>query len=138
RGAEAGRDGGEVDGGDVARRARWIHANIVRGVVRWRLSRLRWETSGFASPSRDGFALGSSDCLVYDFGVRRRGLTGRGVALDTGRSAPRGLVGWWVVSTRVIRPEIQALWVLAVVLVVVCHIWPVALPGGFVGVDVFF
>ena len=37
-----------------------------------------------------------------------------------------------------IRPEIQALRALAVVLVVVYHLWPSALPGGFVGVDVFF
>jgi peptidoglycan/LPS O-acetylase OafA/YrhL len=37
-----------------------------------------------------------------------------------------------------IRPEIQALRALAVATVVVCHFWPSALPGGFVGVDVFF
>jgi peptidoglycan/LPS O-acetylase OafA/YrhL len=37
-----------------------------------------------------------------------------------------------------IRPEIQALRALAVALVVVCHSWPHALPGGFIGVDVFF
>ena len=37
-----------------------------------------------------------------------------------------------------IRPEIQALRALAVALVVVFHLWPSALPGGFVGVDVFF
>jgi peptidoglycan/LPS O-acetylase OafA/YrhL len=36
------------------------------------------------------------------------------------------------------RPEIQALRALAVALVVVYHLWPAALPGGFVGVDVFF
>jgi peptidoglycan/LPS O-acetylase OafA/YrhL len=36
------------------------------------------------------------------------------------------------------RPEIQALRGIAVSLVVVCHLWPSALPGGFVGVDVFF
>jgi peptidoglycan/LPS O-acetylase OafA/YrhL len=42
------------------------------------------------------------------------------------------------VSTRAIRPEIQALRALAVALVVVCHTWPGALPGGFIGVDVFF
>ncbi len=36
------------------------------------------------------------------------------------------------------RPEIQALRGIAVLLVVVFHLWPAALPGGFVGVDVFF
>ena len=36
------------------------------------------------------------------------------------------------------RPEIQALRALAVVLVVVFHLWPTRLTGGFVGVDVFF
>jgi peptidoglycan/LPS O-acetylase OafA/YrhL len=36
------------------------------------------------------------------------------------------------------RPEIQALRALAVTLVVVYHLWPAALPGGFIGVDVFF
>ena len=37
-----------------------------------------------------------------------------------------------------VRPEIQALRAIAVGVVVVCHFWPSALPGGFVGVDVFF
>ena len=36
------------------------------------------------------------------------------------------------------RSEIQALRGIAVALVVVAHLWPSALPGGFVGVDVFF
>src|SRR5215208_7451207 len=36
------------------------------------------------------------------------------------------------------RPEIQALRAIAVVLVLVFHAWPSLLPGGFVGVDVFF
>lgn len=36
------------------------------------------------------------------------------------------------------RPEIQGLRGIAVALVVVFHIWPQALPGGYVGVDVFF
>src|SRR3954454_14342464 len=36
------------------------------------------------------------------------------------------------------RPEIQALRAVAVALVVAHHLWPEALPGGFVGVDVFF
>ena len=36
------------------------------------------------------------------------------------------------------RAEIQALRAVAVALVVVYHLWPGALPGGFVGVDVFF
>ena len=37
-----------------------------------------------------------------------------------------------------LRLEIQALRALAVALVVVYHLWPAALPAGFVGVDVFF
>ncbi|GAB3037021.1 acyltransferase [Nocardioides flavus (ex Wang et al. 2016)] len=36
------------------------------------------------------------------------------------------------------RPDIQALRALAVTLVVVYHFWPDMLPGGFIGVDVFF
>ncbi|WP_158292666.1 acyltransferase family protein [Serinibacter arcticus] len=36
------------------------------------------------------------------------------------------------------RPDIQGLRALAVGLVVVYHVWPGVLPGGFVGVDVFF
>lgn len=36
------------------------------------------------------------------------------------------------------RPEIQALRALAVLTVVLYHVWPEAMPGGFVGVDVFF
>ncbi|MCU1578310.1 MAG: acyltransferase [Rhodoglobus sp.] len=36
------------------------------------------------------------------------------------------------------RPEIQALRAVAVTLVVVFHVWPDALPGGYIGVDVFF
>jgi hypothetical protein len=37
-----------------------------------------------------------------------------------------------------IRAEIQALRALAVALVVAYHLWPAAVPAGFVGVDVFF
>lgn len=36
------------------------------------------------------------------------------------------------------RKDIQALRALAVGLVVLNHLWPVRLPGGYVGVDVFF
>ena len=36
------------------------------------------------------------------------------------------------------RPDIQALRALAVTLVVTYHFWPGRVPGGFVGVDVFF
>src|SRR3954452_19283668 len=41
------------------------------------------------------------------------------------------------VATRV-RPEIQSLRAVAVALVLTYHFWPRLLPGGFVGVDVFF
>ncbi len=37
-----------------------------------------------------------------------------------------------------VRPEIQALRALAVLTVVAYHVWPEIMPGGFVGVDVFF
>jgi peptidoglycan/LPS O-acetylase OafA/YrhL len=37
-----------------------------------------------------------------------------------------------------LRPEIQALRGIAVAIVVIGHLWPAALPGGFTGVDVFF
>ncbi|WP_407352680.1 acyltransferase family protein [Luteimonas sp. R10] len=36
------------------------------------------------------------------------------------------------------RPEIQGLRAIAVLIVLVYHIWPQLLPGGYVGVDVFF
>ncbi len=36
------------------------------------------------------------------------------------------------------RAEIQALRAVAVSLVLVYHLWPAAVPGGYVGVDVFF
>jgi peptidoglycan/LPS O-acetylase OafA/YrhL len=36
------------------------------------------------------------------------------------------------------RPEVQALRALAVGIVVLFHLWPNRLTGGFVGVDVFF
>ncbi|MGQ0464246.1 MAG: acyltransferase family protein [Sporichthyaceae bacterium] len=39
---------------------------------------------------------------------------------------------------RELRADIQALRALAVSLVVVYHLWPQALPGGYIGVDVFF
>ncbi|KQW06678.1 hypothetical protein ASC66_09500 [Leifsonia sp. Root4] len=43
-------------------------------------------------------------------------------------------------SRRVVnlRPEIQALRAVAVIIVVIYHLWPKNLSGGFVGVDVFF
>ena len=41
-------------------------------------------------------------------------------------------------SARPVRPEIQALRAGAALLVVLYHLWPGRLPGGFMGVDVFF
>jgi peptidoglycan/LPS O-acetylase OafA/YrhL len=54
------------------------------------------------------------------------------VAEGDGGARPQGAAGprW--------RPEIQALRALAVALVIAAHIWPGLVPGGYVGVDVFF
>ncbi|MGY2084936.1 acyltransferase family protein [Blastococcus sp. SYSU DS0539] len=41
-------------------------------------------------------------------------------------------------GARTFLPEVQALRALAVMLVVVYHLWPTRLTGGYVGVDVFF
>lgn len=41
-------------------------------------------------------------------------------------------------KARVFRTDIQALRAVAIGLVVLNHLWPVRLPGGYVGVDVFF
>ena len=54
-----------------------------------------------------------------------------------GRAACRG-DGHGMPEARSLRPEIQGLRALAVALVVVHHLWTGLLPGGFVGVDVFF
>ncbi|NLP83911.1 acyltransferase [Microbacterium sp. CFH 90308] len=54
--------------------------------------------------------------------------------LDVDAVAPAGSGA----SPRDVRLEIQALRALAVLGVVLFHLWPSALPGGFVGVDVFF
>lgn len=41
-------------------------------------------------------------------------------------------------APRTLRLDIQALRAFAVIAVVIYHVWPTALPGGFIGVDVFF
>lgn len=41
-------------------------------------------------------------------------------------------------TKRALRPDIQALRAIAVLLVVLNHLWPTRLPGGYIGVDVFF
>lgn len=41
-------------------------------------------------------------------------------------------------KNKIILPEIQGLRAIAVISVVLFHIWPSLLPGGYVGVDVFF
>ena len=42
------------------------------------------------------------------------------------------------VAPSAVRPEIQGLRAAAVMLVVIFHLWPSRLPGGYAGVDVFF
>jgi peptidoglycan/LPS O-acetylase OafA/YrhL len=49
---------------------------------------------------------------------------------DAGHATPR--------PRSALRAEIQALRAVAVGLVLVYHLWPTAVPGGFIGVDVFF
>jgi peptidoglycan/LPS O-acetylase OafA/YrhL len=55
---------------------------------------------------------------------------GRPAEADAGRATPR--------PRSALRAEIQALRAVAVALVLVYHLWPAAVRGGFVGVDVFF
>lgn len=54
----------------------------------------------------------------------------------TGAGGPLG--DQRVLRTSVIRPDIQTIRALAVALVVLNHLWPGDLPGGYLGVDVFF
>ena len=54
------------------------------------------------------------------------------------RSAPERLSEPLVSPPKGFRADIQALRAVAVAIVVVFHIWPEILPGGYVGVDVFF
>lgn len=58
---------------------------------------------------------------------------GRGVPTNMGVAPPAP-----VATRSEVRPEIQMLRALAVALVVIFHLWPQRLPGGFIGVDVFF
>ena len=41
-------------------------------------------------------------------------------------------------SSRGFRPDIQAMRAIAVLAVLLYHLWPARLPGGFIGVDIFF
>jgi peptidoglycan/LPS O-acetylase OafA/YrhL len=50
----------------------------------------------------------------------------------------RSAIGNKYLSTSQFRPEIQGLRAIAVCLVAVFHVWPSLIPGGYVGVDVFF
>ncbi|KQY60182.1 hypothetical protein ASD11_11960 [Aeromicrobium sp. Root495] len=56
-------------------------------------------------------------------------------ALEADSSAPRSSTP---PAARVMRADIQGIRALAVGAVVIYHFWPDALPGGFIGVDVFF
>ena len=51
---------------------------------------------------------------------------------------PAALAGRATSSGKRWRPEIQALRAIAVSLVIASHLWPDLVPGGYVGVDVFF
>src|SRR3954454_22852019 len=66
---------------------------------------------------------------------RRSSLRLRARRRSRDRSAPREATAG---PREPVRPEIQALRAAAVLLVAVHHLWPTALTGGFVGVDVFF
>jgi peptidoglycan/LPS O-acetylase OafA/YrhL len=56
-------------------------------------------------------------------------------ALDARRPAAESATA---VSKKVFRTDVQALRAVAVSAVVIYHLWPERLPGGFVGVDIFF
>ena len=58
--------------------------------------------------------------------------------IERAGGVPGGLAAPAAGPARHILPEIQALRALAVMLVVVFHLWPDRLTGGYVGVDVFF
>ncbi|MEO0024040.1 MAG: hypothetical protein RL196_481 [Actinomycetota bacterium] len=59
-------------------------------------------------------------------------------AIQASHGAIRASHGAIQASHGAIRPDIQALRALAILSVVVYHLWPQAAPGGFVGVDIFF
>lgn len=66
-----------------------------------------------------------------------------GFRLDSPVSLSQGPAGYNVndmhmQQQRALLPEIQGLRAVAVGLVLIFHIWPSVLPGGYVGVDVFF
>jgi peptidoglycan/LPS O-acetylase OafA/YrhL len=52
--------------------------------------------------------------------------------------APRSILEGHAVPATGFRPDIQGLRAVAVLAVLLSHVWPKAIPGGFVGVDVFF
>ena len=92
---------------------------------------------------RGGSAAGPPGRAGGAGGVRVRVL-GRGVSPprvgQTTLSRPRvvrGAAGLTRLYGRAVRREIQGLRAVAVLLVVLFHLWP-AVPGGYVGVDVFF
>jgi peptidoglycan/LPS O-acetylase OafA/YrhL len=75
-----------------------------------------------------------------DVTALRRVLVGMPAPSDpvAARAAPASTTRSGPCRPHGIRPEIQALRALAVSLVVAWHLWPDDVPGGFVGVDVFF
>jgi len=59
-------------------------------------------------------------------------------AVESIKMEPRGLTVELGKHTLHYRKDIQGMRAIAVLSVVIFHVWPKALPGGFVGVDIFF
>ena len=83
-------------------------------------------------------------CRPHSTAARERPGDGRAVAqgeplvLENSRARPAQAAARTAPGRRRFRSDIQAMRALAVGLVVINHLWPLQLPGGYVGVDVFF